>query len=217
MLSGDVLLWPIARLQQDIGKNGERDPSLRFSHVSLTKSRKTGISWFGSSGWFCKALQTLIVKLRDCLDCKLQSRRKSWIFRILDFAESRNAMVTNWYSWSSHMCFPRTSREAMSSILIWIQLLEQEREKRISFCDSVSSAKPVAKKECSSLLRAAIIPAEEVAFVIFKTCAVSLCNSESRITSGFTGHEQESNHFAPARMSAPCASHCYHAVFGSRQ
>ena len=27
----------------------------------------------------------------------------------------------------------------------------------------------------------------------------------SRITSAITGHERKSNHFAPARMSAPCA------------
>ena len=33
----------------------------------------------------------------------------------------------------------------------------------------------------------------------------------SRITSAITGHEREPNHFTPARMSAPCASHCYHA------
>ena len=37
----------------------------------------------------------------------------------------------------------------------------------------------------------------------------------SRITSTITGHEREPNHFAPARMSAPCASHCYHASVGS--
>ena len=34
----------------------------------------------------------------------------------------------------------------------------------------------------------------------------------SVITSGFTGHEQTSNHFTPARMSAPCASYCYPAI-----
>ena len=33
----------------------------------------------------------------------------------------------------------------------------------------------------------------------------------SVITSAITGHERKSNHFAPARMSAPCASHCYTA------
>ena len=31
------------------------------------------------------------------------------------------------------------------------------------------------------------------------------------ITSGFTGHERESNHFTPARMSAPRATLCYPA------
>ena len=36
--------------------------------------------------------------------------------------------------------------------------------------------------------------------------------SSRRITSAITGHERESNHFAPARMSAPCASHCYAAL-----
>ena len=36
----------------------------------------------------------------------------------------------------------------------------------------------------------------------------------SRITSAITGHERKSNHFAPARMSAPCASHCYAAFAG---
>ena len=30
-----------------------------------------------------------------------------------------------------------------------------------------------------------------------------------RITSGFTGHERKTNHFTPARMSAPCATLCY--------
>ena len=35
--------------------------------------------------------------------------------------------------------------------------------------------------------------------------------SLSGITSAITGHERKSNHFAPARMSAPCASHCYTA------
>ena len=31
------------------------------------------------------------------------------------------------------------------------------------------------------------------------------------ITSGFTGHEPKTNHFTPARMSAPCATLCYTA------
>ena len=34
----------------------------------------------------------------------------------------------------------------------------------------------------------------------------------SVITSGFTGHEQISNHFTPARVSAPCATLCYIAI-----
>ena len=33
------------------------------------------------------------------------------------------------------------------------------------------------------------------------------------ITSGFTGHEQTSNHFTLARMSAPRATLCYPATF----
>ena len=32
------------------------------------------------------------------------------------------------------------------------------------------------------------------------------------ITSGFTGHERTSNHFTPARLSAPCATLCYAAI-----
>ena len=32
------------------------------------------------------------------------------------------------------------------------------------------------------------------------------------ITSGFTGHERTSNHFTPARLSAPCATLCYTAI-----
>ena len=35
------------------------------------------------------------------------------------------------------------------------------------------------------------------------------CGTPSRIPSGFTGHERTSNHFTPARMSAPCATLCY--------
>ena len=34
------------------------------------------------------------------------------------------------------------------------------------------------------------------------------------ITSVITGHERKTNHFTPARTSAPSASHCYHAWFG---
>ena len=34
----------------------------------------------------------------------------------------------------------------------------------------------------------------------------------SWITSVITGHEQKANHLAPARLSAPCASHCYVAI-----
>ena len=41
-------------------------------------------------------------------------------------------------------------------------------------------------------------------------------HTSSVITSAITGHERKSNHFAPARMSAPCASHCYTA-FATRQ
>ena len=33
-----------------------------------------------------------------------------------------------------------------------------------------------------------------------------------RLTSVITGHERETNHFTPARMSAPRASHCYVGV-----
>ena len=35
----------------------------------------------------------------------------------------------------------------------------------------------------------------------------------SVITSGFTGHEQTSNHFTPARVSAPRATLCYPPMF----
>ena len=44
------------------------------------------------------------------------------------------------------------------------------------------------------------------------------CVSNERpsvITSAITGHERKSHHFAPARMSAPCASHCYPAYFAT--
>ena len=34
----------------------------------------------------------------------------------------------------------------------------------------------------------------------------------SWITSMITGHERKTNHLTPARMSAPCASYCYHAI-----
>ena len=34
----------------------------------------------------------------------------------------------------------------------------------------------------------------------------------SRITSTITGHERKTNHFAPARISAPRASYCYAAT-----
>ena len=40
---------------------------------------------------------------------------------------------------------------------------------------------------------------------------LQLAGDLSWITSAITGHERKSNHFAPARMSAPCASHCYTA------
>ena len=46
---------------------------------------------------------------------------------------------------------------------------------------------------------------------IFIECAFCI-SLYSRITSGFTGHERKSNHFTPARMSAPCATLCYVAI-----
>ena len=38
-----------------------------------------------------------------------------------------------------------------------------------------------------------------------------ICFPLGVITATFTGHERKTNHFTPARMSAPCASHCYPA------
>ena len=37
-----------------------------------------------------------------------------------------------------------------------------------------------------------------------------------RITLVITGHERETNHLTLARMSAPCATHCYSAHFAIR-
>ena len=37
-------------------------------------------------------------------------------------------------------------------------------------------------------------------------------HDSSGITTGITGHERKTNHFAPARLSAPRASPCYAAI-----
>ena len=46
---------------------------------------------------------------------------------------------------------------------------------------------------------------------VMQSKAVAIFIGFGWITSGFTGHERKSNHFTPARMSAPCATLCYPA------